>query len=77
MDSCHSFSKKYDSETNISDLQLRTFFEENNYIVLNGKRVKYCTKDSNNKISIVDISKGNQCTNDNYVIEDTWEGVEW
>lgn len=81
VESCHKFPDKYSLSTSIEDLHLQIYFENNNYIILKGERVKYCDKGSKRKIRLYDI------TNDvcypelppvtNYIVDDTWKKIEW
>lgn len=56
VDTCVTFPEKYPLTGYITDLQLQIFFEENNKIVLGGKLLKYCDKDSKRKIKLLNIS---------------------
>lgn len=80
VDTCVTFPEKYPLTGYITDLQLQIFFEENNKIVLGGKLLKYCDKDSKRKIKLLniqeEISPDINVVN-NYIIEDKWEKTEW
>lgn len=81
VDTCVTFPEKYPLTGYITDLQLQIFFEENNKIVLGGKLLKYCDKDSKRKIKLLNISDevGTPDINivNNYIIEDKWKQIDW
>lgn len=80
VDTCVTFPEKYPLTGYITDLQLQIFFEENNKIVLGGKLLKYCDKDSNRKIKLLNIqeevSPEINIVN-NYIVQEKWEKTDW
>jgi len=81
VESCVKYPEKYPLKHILNDLQLQIFFEENNKIVLSGKCVKYCDKDSKNIIRLINISDevGSPDINivNNYIVDDKWEKTDW
>lgn len=81
VDNCVTFPEKYPLSDYVTDLQLQLFFEENNKIILGGRCLKYCDKDSKRKIKLINISEevGSPDINiiNNYVIEDKWKQIDW
>ena len=81
VDNCVKFPEKYPLTSYITDLQLQIFFEENNKIVLGGRELKYCDKDSRRKIKLLNISNevGTPDINiiNNYITEDKWKQIDW
>jgi hypothetical protein len=80
--SCLKFPSKYSLQMYLMDLSLRIHFEENNCIILGGKKLKYCDRDSTNKkIKLADISNELNTPEinivNNYLVDDKWDKIDW
>lgn len=80
LSTCYKFPSKYSLEQSILDTSLRIFFEENNFIILGGKCLKYCEKTSNRKIKLLSITDSPESPDiiiNNYVVQDQWKQIDW
>ena len=79
VDSCVKFPDKSSAPFSLMDLSLQLYFEKNNKIIFCGECVKFCTKDSKRKLKILtlsDVDSPDVIVN-NYIIDDTWNKIDW
>lgn len=79
--SCYKFPDKFSLTSSIIDTQLQLKFDEYNQIVLGGKCVRYYTDQSRTKVKLTKITLDTEPYNinniNNYIVEDTWDQIDW